>query len=173
MADISQEILEDLYKILSDIVGEKAVNLFKKRIEKKGIKDVPTIIFEVAGEMENIFGTKGAFATLREVGRQIARDLMESHPKEEWEEIFERGLNIMGFAKGVKKEPTRACICSCIFYPNFLSKKNLKPTEHAVCWIGWGFIEGFMKAFTGALGVKFQERDHQNEACWFEIIQQI
>ena len=173
MATISEEILQNLYKILEGIIGARAVNLFKKRIEERGITDIPQTIFELAGEMEGIFGKRGAFATLREVGRQVAKDLMESHPRQEWESVFEKGLNIMGFAKGVKKEPTRACICSCIFYPNFLSKRNLKPTEHAVCWIGWGFIEGFMKAFTNALGVRFKERDFAKEECWFEIVKQV
>lgn len=173
MGGISQEILEDLYSILSNIVGERAVNLFKRKIAEKGITDIPTIIYELAGEMGKTFGTRGAFATLREVGRQVARDLMEHHPREEWGKVFEEGLNIMGFAKGVKKEPTRACICSCIFYPNFLQKEGLKPTEHPVCWIGWGFIEGFMKAFTNALGVRFKERDFERQQCWFEIITQV
>ena len=170
MGTISEEILTDLYQILSGIIGERAVKVFQRKISEKGINDIPTIIFELASEMGQTFGNKGAFATLREVGRQVAKDLMEHHPKEEWEEIFEKGLNIMGFAKGVQKEPTRACICSCIFYPNFLEGRNLKPTEHPVCWIGWGFIEGFMKAFTNALGVKFVERDFDKQQCWFEII---
>jgi len=170
MGTLTEELLEDIYKDLSQIIGQKAINFFKRKIEEKGITDVPTIIFEIAGEMGKTFGVKGAYSVLREVGRTVARQLMETHPKEEWEEIFEKGLNIMGFAKGVKKESERACICSCIFYPNFLEKKNLKPTEHPVCWIGWGFIEGFMKAFTGAKGVKFEGRDFDRKQCWFRII---
>ncbi len=173
MGSISQEILTELYSILEKIIGARSINLFKRRIEEKGITDVPQIIFEIAGEMGNLFGQRGAFATLREVGRQVAKDLMENHPREEWEKIFEEGLNVMGFAKGVKREESRACICSCIFYPNFLEGRNLKPTEHPVCWIGWGFIEGFMKAFTGALGVRFAGRDFENSQCWFEIIREI
>ena len=173
MATISEEILWELYKILEGIVGTRAVNLFKKRIEEKEITDIPQTIFELAGEMEKIYGKKGAFATLREVGRQVAKDLMEIHSKEDWERVFEEGLNVMGFAKGVKKEETKACICSCIFYPQFLEPKNLKPTEHPVCWIGWGFVEGFMKAFTNALGVRFKERDFENQSCWFEIVSEV
>ncbi len=170
MGTLTEELLEEIYKHLSDIIGQRAVELFKRKISEKGITDVPRIIFEVAGEMEQTFGRRGAYATLRELGRTVARDLMKTHPKEEWEKIFEEGLNIMGFAKGVKKEPTRACICSCIFYPQFLSKEGFKPTEHPVCWIGWGFIEGFMKEFTGAAGVKFAGRDFEKEQCWFEVI---
>ena len=96
---------------------------------------------------------------------------MNEHPKEEWEDIFRQGLNIMGFAKGVKREGNRACICSCIFYPKFLKERGLKPIHHPVCWIGLGFVEGFMKAFTGAKGVRFLKRDFDKEQCWFELVQ--
>jgi predicted hydrocarbon binding protein len=173
MGAISQEILEELYTILEGIIGPRGVKLLQRRIEEKGLKDIPQIIFEIAGEMENLFGSKGAFATLREVGRQVAKNLMEHHPKEEWEKVFKEGLRVTGFAQGVERDGNRACICSCIFYPNFLSKKGLKPTEHAVCWIGWGFIEGFMKAFTGAIGVRFVERDFEKNQCWFGLIRDI
>ncbi|NPB05079.1 MAG: hypothetical protein GXO08_01715 [Aquificae bacterium] len=170
MGNLTEELLEDLYRRLADILGEKMVRLFKRKISQKQITRVPQIIFAVAGEMEKTLGRMGAYASLRELGRSVARDLMAQHPKEEWEKIFEEGLAIMGFAKGVQREPNRACICSCIFYPQFLSKKGLQPTEHPVCWIGWGFIEGFMKEFTGATGVRFAGRDFENERCWFEVV---
>jgi hypothetical protein len=51
-----------------------------------------------------------------------------------------------------------------------LAKEGLKPTQHPVCWIGWGFVEGFMKALTGAKGVKFAQRDFDKKQCWFEIV---
>jgi len=171
MVALSEEILENIYNLLEEIVGQKAIKLLKRRIEEKGITDVSRIIFEAAQEMGHLLGTKGAYATLREVGRSVARNLMSAHPKEEWDDIFRKGLNLMGFAKGVKREGNRACICSCIFYPQFLEKRNLKPTEHPICWIGWGFIEGFMKEFTGALGVQWKKRDYEREQCWFEVIQ--
>ena len=170
MLNISQEIIDDLLQVLDSIVGPKAVNVIKRRIEEKGLKTPQEIAYEVAKDLEEIFGTKGAFATLREVGRQVARDLMKNHPKEEWEEVFQKGLNVMGYAKGVKREGDRACICSCVFYPQFLEKEGIEPIKHPVCWMGLGFVEGFMKAFTGANGVRFKERDFSNEACWFELV---
>jgi len=170
MSNLKNEILSEVYRHLSEIIGPKAVKLFKRRIEERKITSVPQIIFEVAGEIGGTYGTKGAYAVLRELGRTVARDLMNSHPKERWSEIFEQGLNIMGFAKGVERAGKRACICSCVFYPQFLEPQRLKPTEHPVCWIGWGFIEGFMKAFTGAKGVRFVERDFERQKCWFETV---
>jgi len=171
MGTLSEEILENIYQLLEGIVGEKAIKLLKRRIAEKGLTEVSQIIFEAAQEMGELLGQRGAYATLREVGRSVARNLMNEHPKEEWEDIFRQGLNIMGFAKGVKREENRACICSCIFYPNFLKERGLKPIHHPVCWIGLGFVEGFMKAFTGAKGVRFLKRDFDKEQCWFELVQ--
>jgi predicted hydrocarbon binding protein len=170
MSSLEKELLEDIYKHLEEIIGEKALKVFKREIENSESTDVPAVVFKIAREMEKTLGKKGAYSILRELGRTVARDLMNSHPKEEWERVFREGLNIMGFAKGVKREPTRACICSCVFYPRFLEREGLKPTEHPVCWIGWGFVEGFMKAFTGAKGVRFVKRDFAKRECWFELV---
>ena len=63
MATVSEEILQELYKILEGIVGERAVNLFKKRVENRAADNIPQTIFELAGEMERIFGRRGTFAT--------------------------------------------------------------------------------------------------------------
>jgi len=168
MDNLSKEILDDILKHLSAIVGHRATELILKRIEN--YNDLPAVVFELANQLGDIFGSKGAYSVLRELGRTVARDLMENHPPEEWEEIFQNGLKIMGFAKGVKMDSDRACICSCVFYPQFLEKKNLQPTHHPVCWIGWGFVEGFMKALTGAKGVEFVNRDFEKEQCWFKIV---
>ncbi|MEO2153182.1 MAG: hypothetical protein ABGX24_02025 [Aquificota bacterium] len=167
---IQKELLDDIYGHLKEILGEKGLKLFQRKVEEKNLSTVPEIVFEIASQMEEIYGTKGAYSLLRELGRSVARDLMKNHPKEEWEEIFEKGLNIMGFAQGVKKEPNRACICQCIFYPQFLEPRQLEPIKHPVCWIGWGFVEGFMKALTGAIGVRWKERDFQTQQCWFELV---
>ena len=168
--NISQEIIEDLFEVLKSIVGKMAVDTIRRRVEEKGLNSPVDIAFEVAADLERVFGTKGAFATLREVGRHVAKDLMEKHPKEEWEEVFEKALNVMGYAKGIKKEGDLACICSCVFYPRFLERGGFKPVEHPVCWMGLGFVEGFMKAFTGAHGVRFKGRDYEKEQCWFELV---
>jgi predicted hydrocarbon binding protein len=168
MGTLSTEILEDLLKHLSSIVGDKAVNLLLKRIENR--ENLPQVVFAISEQIGEIFGQKGAYSVLRELGRTVARDLMANHPRGEWEEVFKKGLNLMGFAEGVEMRPDKACICSCVFYPQFLEGQNLKPTHHPVCWIGWGFVEGFMKALTGAKGVKFAERDFEKGQCWFQII---
>ena len=170
MRSFQQELIDDLFDVLESIVGPRAVKVIKKRIEEKHLSSPPEVAYEVATDLEELFGKKGAYATLREVGRHVAKVLMETHPKEEWETLFKEGLKIMGYAEGVKREWDKACICSCIFYPQFLQKEGLKPIEHPVCWMGLGFVEGFMKVFTGAHGVKFLERDYEKEQCWFELV---
>jgi predicted hydrocarbon binding protein len=170
MKDISQEVLEDIYRLLGDLVGQGNVDIFKRIIEEKGTQDIAQIIFEIADEMGKIFGPRGAYATLRQIGRQIAQDLMKAHPKEEWEKIFKEALAVMGFAKEVVREGNKAYVYSCRFYPQFLEPKGLKPTEHPVCWIGLGFIEGFMNVFNRVKGIRFAGRDFEKQQCWFEII---
>ena len=167
---LSNEIVEDLFRILDSIVGSKAVSLLKRRIGEKGLTSPVDIAFEISTTLGEIFGEKGAFATLREIGRQVARDLMENHPREEWEQIFQKGLNLLGFAKGVERKGDLACICSCVFYPQYLQREGFEPIKHPVCWMGLGFVEGFMKAFTGAHGVRFKERDCEGNKCWFELV---
>ena len=168
--NISREIIEDLFEVLQSIVGKKAVDTIRRRVEEKNLTSPVDIAYEVATDLEEIFGRRGAFATLREVGRHVAKDLMANHPEEEWEEVFQKALNAMGYAQGVEREGDLACICSCVFYPQFLQKEGYKPVEHPVCWMGLGFVEGFMKAFTGAHGVRFKERDFEGNKCWFELV---
>ena len=69
---LSNEIVEDLFRILDSIVGSKAVSLLKRRIEEKGLTSPVDIAFEISTTLGEIFGEKGAFATLREIGRQVA-----------------------------------------------------------------------------------------------------
>ena len=170
LREISQEVLDEIYEILRKLVGQGNVDIFKRLEEEKGTENIAQVIFELADEMGKLFGPRGAYATMRQVGRQIAQNLMKKYPKEEWERIFKETLNTMGFAEEITRDGNKACICSCRFYPQFLESCGLRPTEHPVCWIGLGFVEGFMKAFTDAMGVRFKNRDYENSQCWFEIV---
>jgi predicted hydrocarbon binding protein len=169
MGNLESELLGDIFARLEEIIGEKAVKLLKNRIGES-TNDVPKAVFEIATYMGETFGQRGANSVLRELGRAVAKDLMNAHSQSEWERIFKEGLKLLGFAEGVKRKGRRACICSCVFYPRFLSNIGLEAMQHPVCWIGLGFVEGFMRAFTGAKGVKFSERNLKENACWFEIL---
>jgi len=36
-----------------------------------------------------------------------------------------------------------------------------------VCWVGWGFIEGFVREMKGIKGIKWESRDIEAEKCKF------
>jgi hypothetical protein len=75
-------------------------------------------------------------------------------------------LNDFGFADRIEICEAHSNICHCVFY-EILEAKNFGPTQHAVCWAGWGFIEGFMKLIAGVKGIKWVDRDIERKACKF------
>jgi len=164
---VSKQVLENFYRMLSSLVGDKFIELLKRKEKQNNTSDIPKIMFEMAGEVANLLGAKGSFAIFREIGREIAYGLMKTHPKEQWDYIFNQGLQ--AFIKGIHRKKDSACIYSCVFYPNFL-EKNLQPLQHPICWICCGFVEGFMKVFNNAKGAKFIGRDTQKELCCFKAL---
>jgi len=132
-------------------------------------KEGRDVIYIFAEEAQNLLGDKGAYASLRQVGRELARILMKKNPKEKWKSVLENSLNEFGFAKKIEKDKGYAYICGCVFY-EILDKNGIKPIQHAVCWAGWGFIEGFVKEMDGVKGIRWTERNMIDEKCKFEFI---
>ncbi|MEZ0323629.1 MAG: hypothetical protein ABWJ98_04890 [Hydrogenothermaceae bacterium] len=115
-----------------------------------------------------MFGQKGGYAIIRQLGREVAKVLMQNHPKEEWESLLEKSLNTFGFAYKIERNQNEAYICNCVFYEGVLKPRNLRPVEHCVCWCGWGFIEAFVKGLEeGVKGIQWVERDYENKKCRF------
>ena len=94
---------------------------------------------------------------------------MDENPREMWKSLFHNAINEFGFAEMIKKEQNCAYICSCVFYDR-LQKDGFEPTEHPVCWVGWGLIEGFMKEFEGIQRIRWTRRDIENNRCQFDFI---
>ncbi len=165
--EINQEVIQLLISLMEGILGKKAVSVILKNCKNQ--KDGKRLVYRFSEEAQNLLGDKGSFAAMRQLGREIAKKLMEEHPQEEWEEVLETALNNLGFAKRVKKDKERAFICDCVFY-DILEENNMKPTTHAVCWAGWGFIEGFMKALEGVKSIKWTKRDYEHRSCQFDFL---
>ncbi len=165
--EINKEVIQLLIALMENILGKKAVSVILKNCEDQN--DGKRLVYRFAEETQNLLGDKGSFAAMRQLGREIAKKLMEEHPEEEWNDILVRALNDLGFAKQVKREEGRAFICDCVFYP-ILEENQLKPITHAVCWAGWGFIEGFMKALEGVKGIKWVSRDYEHRSCQFDFL---
>ncbi|MFN3977299.1 hypothetical protein [Sulfurihydrogenibium azorense] len=167
---IDKEVIDTLVSLTRNILGDKAVDQILKALPGK-LKGSPTgrdIVFAFADEVQNMYGQKGGYAIIRQLGREVAKVLMENHPKEEWEELLEKSLNTFGFAYKIERNKNEAYICNCVFYEGVLKPRNLGPIEHCVCWCGWGFIEGFIRKLEeGVKGIQWVERDYENQKCRF------
>jgi len=161
--------------LAKNVLGEKAEKLILNKLARKGENNIlgRDIVFVFTDEIQNIYGLKGGQAIVRQLGRELAKVLMEKYPKEQWEEILDKGLNEFIYADKVEINKDEACICNCAFYEDVLKPKNLKPTEHCVCWLSWGFIEGFVKNLEeGVRGVQWVDRDYENKKCKFAYVRE-
>ena len=170
---ITPEEINFLISIMENIIGDTAVKVVSRDAQKDISTDLEgrEILYRFATELQKILGINGAFSTMRQVGRDLAKYLMEQYPREEWDEVLENALNDFGFAERIDKEKDKAFICSCVFY-EILEKNDLAPIQHAICWAGWGFIEGFMKEMEGVKCIKWKSRDIEKEICTFEFIKE-
>ncbi len=166
---INKEVVDTLVKLMESVIGKRSVEIILRKLNNRENLKGKDLIYTFAEETQNLLGDKGGYATLRQVGRDLAKSLMNKYPQDKWEFILETALNDFGFARKIEKDRDCAYICGCVFYET-LNKNHLKPTEHAVCWAGWGFIEGFVKQMYGVKGIKWQSRDIENAKCRFEFL---
>ena len=166
---ITQEVIDILIDLMKTVIGDNAVEIILKRIKIENNAKGKTIVFAFAEASTKMLGKKGAFATLRQVGRELSKTMMAKHPKEEWELILSTALNDFGFAQEIIKKDDKAFICNCVFY-DILKSKLLKPIQHSVCWTGWGFIEGFMRELKGIRGIQWKKRIQEEKRCQFDYL---
>jgi hypothetical protein len=164
--EITQEVVNTLVGLMEEVIGKAAVNIVLKQFPEDEHPPGRELVFQFAEETENLLGTQGAYAVLRQVGRDLAKNVASSLPEEQWQHALERSLNEFGFADCISKEDDEASINNCVFYP-ILEERELPPIGHAVCWAGWGFIEGFMKLIEGVKGIKWVSRDMERKSCKF------
>jgi len=166
---ITEEVVNVLVNLARGVIGFNVGNVILRELNIENENDGREIVYKFAGSMEDTLGRNGAFATLRQVGRDLAQKLMDENPKDEWKTLFVDGLRQFGFAQMIEEESDHAFICNCVFY-DILQQNNLEPTQHPVCWTGWGFIEGFIKEFEGVQRIKWSSRDIENRRCKFDFI---
>lgn len=165
---INEQVFTTVTDLIADVIGRPAVNLVLKRCCPDGALAGADLMYAFSHEIQSILGDKGSYATLRQVGRSLAKHLMTQYPEEQWTEVLETALNNFGYASGIEKCADRAFICNCVFYDR-LAAADIQPTKHAVCWTGWGFIEGFMKGIDGIKSIQWVARDVENRKCDFEF----
>ena len=167
MRTISRETIDILINLSEKILGEKGMEVVLRRTDKE--LSGRELVYNLASVMMEIYGQKGSFAIIRQLGRDLAKSLMEKYPENLWINILENALREFGFARRIRLEEGEACICNCVFY-ELLEQNNLKPIEHAVCWCGWGFIEGFMREMNKASAIEWSYRDYEKEECHFKFL---
>jgi len=166
---INQEVINTLIGLVKNTLGANAVKVIINSIDVKGEMEGREILYKFAEAMEETLGNKGAFASMRQVGRDLAKYLMGKFPREEWDIVLENALNDFGFARKIDKQKDKAFICDCVFF-EILDKNGRKPITHPICWAGWGFIEGFVKEMENAKGIEWKERDYSKNMCRFDFI---
>jgi len=152
--------------LMEDILGTHTVKMILNRCQCNHEVLPQELVYALAQETQKLLGNKGAYASLRQVGRSLAKNLISQAPPEQWSRLFEQSLNDFGYAQRVEKKTDSAFICHCVFYER-LAQEHLQPIQHAVCWIGWGFIEGFMKPLEHIRSVEWARRDIAQQKCEF------
>lgn len=164
--EINTEIINIIIKMMESILGKNMVQIILNRCHHDNVLSSTELVYAFAQETQTLLGHKGSYATLRQVGRSIAKGLMAQHPKAEWKNILKQTLNHFGYAYCIEQEIDKAFIVQCVFYDK-LTEEGLQPTQHAVCWIGWGFIEGFMKPLENIKSINWVCRDIAHQRCEF------
>lgn len=167
--EITEEVVNKLVGLMEDVIGKGAVGIVLKQFPEGEHPPGKDLVFLFAEETQNLLGTAGAFAVLRQVGRDLAKDVAASVPKDQWQQAMEESLNTFGFADSITKGSDDSSINNCVFY-QILEERQIEPTGHAVCWAGWGFIEGFMKQMEGIKGIKWVGRDLGTHSCKFTYL---
>ena len=167
--EITQEVVNTLIELMTDVIGKNAVAIVLRQFPPGEQPPGRELVFRFAEETEKLLGTSGAYAVLRQVGRDLAKRVSSTLPREQWQEALEKSLNNFGFADSIKKGDDHANICNCVFYP-ILEEKDRSPVDHPVCWAGWGFIEGFVKLMEGVKGIKWVGRDYEKKFCRFDYL---
>jgi predicted hydrocarbon binding protein len=171
--EINQEVINTLTNTTKAIIGERTVDNIMRSVMEKSKENATgkDIIFTFVDKIQNLFGQNGGHSIIRQLGKEVAKSLMEKHPKEEWEDLLEKFLNTFGFAYKIERNSNEANICNCAFYEGVLKPRGLGPTEHSVCWYEWGFIEGFVRELeTEVNSVEWKERDYENQKCKFVFL---
>lgn len=166
---LSWQVLDIVIEKLAGLIGPSAMKVLKTMDgADRSQPPSPRIVYNLGNELADLVGDKGAFALLRQVGREIGIMFTDGKDAETAREILNLTLRQLGFAYEIKLDSKDAYICKCVFY-DYLKEDGYAPVEKPVCWTGWGFIEGCLKNVNGAHHIKWQERDYEKKACRFSV----
>ncbi len=166
---MSWQVIDLLVEKIASLIGEDAAGLLATVREADHHRDPsPELVYQLGNDLEELLGRDGAFAIVRQVGREIGREFTAGKEREEALRILEETLRHLGFAYRIELEEDDAFICRCVFY-ELLRRDGYGPVQRPVCWAGWGFIEGCLGTIEGAHHITWKERDLENQRCRFRI----
>ncbi len=166
---MSWQVVDLLVEKVATLIGEHAAGILRTVREMDHTGDPePEMVYQLGNDLGELLGRDGAFAIVRQVGREIGREFTDGKERGEALRILEETLRHLGFAYRIDLEGDDAYICQCVFY-DLLQRDGAGPIERPVCWAGWGFIEGCLANINGAHHITWAERDIQAQRCRFRI----
>jgi len=169
IAPMSWTVIDLLVEKISSLIGENGTRVLESvRRMDRGNDPSPEFVYRLGNELGELLGSEGAFAVIRQVGREIGREVTAGKDRGEALELLADTLRHLGFAYRIELEEQDAWICRCVFY-DFLQRDGYGPVERPVCWAGWGFIEGCLGTIEGAHHITWKERDEAGQRCRFRI----
>ena len=113
---ITQEVILTLINLMREFLGDKNSVEILRGLKVEGKPSGRQLVYIFAESTTRILGKKGSFATLRQIGRELAKVMVKSHPADKWEFVLSTALNDLGFAQEIKRENGEAFICNCVFF---------------------------------------------------------
>jgi predicted ArsR family transcriptional regulator len=167
--EINSEVITIISELMQDVIGQKSVEILSKRCSQDENISGKAFAYAFAEEAQDILGQKGACAILKEVGYKLAKKLMQENPQDKWDSILKYAVNDFGYASHIETEADKVSTCNCVFY-EILAENNLQPTEHAICWLGWGLAEEFLKPLKNVKRIQWVNRDLEMNKCEFQYL---
>jgi len=167
-----EEGMKNFFAILESLIGKRAVQIIRRKIESEArTKDPSKILFTAVSALTELIGRNGACAIVREIGREVAAKMMEGRPPSTWWSICQEALKEAGYAQQLEDlSEGDFCVVGCSFYPQFLKPNGLEASKHPICWIASGFIEEFARRVKGVKGIHFEFRDNEKNCCRFKYL---
>ncbi len=170
VADMSWQVIDLILEKMRLLIGEGALSVLQeiKNVDRSSDPS-PELVYRLSNELGDLLGAQGAFAVIRQVGREIGVHFSEGKGAEAAKTILQETLRGLGFAYEIRLDESDAYICSCVFH-RMIEAEGARPIEKPVCWAGWGFIEGCLKEINQAHHIRWRDRNEQKKECRFEIM---
>ncbi len=166
---MSWQVIDLVVEKVCGLIGENAARVLTSVREMDHDSDPdPEIVYQLGNDLGELLGPDGAFAVVRQVGREIGHAFTDGKERAEALGILEETLRHLGFAYRIDLEDDDAYICQCVFY-DLLKRDGAAPIQRPVCWVGWGFIEGCLANINQAHHITWMERDIEAQRCRFRI----